>query len=751
MYEVGTVASIKGTTVSGSRVNSKWPTTAVNGRTYIWGCLTTTCVTETTTNNPATTITSKLQNFDFDNAAPDPDGTGSLRDWHNNTKKVFTNTAKSYFPYPWWSEIPGETNIIYALNTTDGYLVKINVDTGVETRIYSYNVSANRYAGIVGFAKHAGVPDDPNKNILIIDLDISGTSLDRGDAIKVNVVTGVASAVFQIPGLCSQDRDWYPTDMGHHHATSPNGKYNVVYGEPNFGPAFEGQTFKAGVIKAGGSYCSGATEFWTDPNHATAGAYKWTHMDWNTADDWYMVSNGGDLYLPGNYVGYLLPRIDKARIWQVSFDETNVPVDPNNHTCPTCYTANLLIDKPSAGYYYWNDVANYGLQPMPTVQWPFLHFPATNGKYSITDKLVCDQQYENVPSDFHGVNYKANCDRIRDSNPNADDYWEGAGIYVAELAYSDTSVCTSFTYSDWGECQSNNTQTRTVTASSPSGCTSGTPVLAQSCTYGSSALTILKTTSAPTIDGNLTEYNNANSISFSPASGGNTVTVKPLWTSEALYLGVNVTDTQLNASATTRDGSVWSEDSIEWFIDTYYDGGGSSNPDSDFMRVDDYQGIVSILNTKYDSQGTTSGTPSSSWNGTWQSAVKLSGTANTTDTDTGYSIEIKIPWTSIGYSTAPSSDALVGMSFAVNDKDSGGTYSKMWLSSAGSNQNASNWQRILLSGQNNPADINNDSYVNIEDFKILLSQWLLAGSADLNSDNIVNSGDLGIMMSNWNN
>ncbi|HJW96934.1 MAG TPA: hypothetical protein VJ485_02115 [archaeon] len=41
--------------------------------------------------------------------------------------------------------------------------------------------------------------------------------------------------------------------------------------------------------------------------------------------------------------------------------------------------------------------------------------------------------------------------------------------------------CT-YTYSAWGVCQSNNTQTRTVISSSPAGCT-GTPILTQSCIY----------------------------------------------------------------------------------------------------------------------------------------------------------------------------------------------------------------------------------------------------------------------------
>lgn len=43
--------------------------------------------------------------------------------------------------------------------------------------------------------------------------------------------------------------------------------------------------------------------------------------------------------------------------------------------------------------------------------------------------------------------------------------------------------CTSFTYSAWSTCQSNNIQTRTVFSSSPSGCAGGNPILSQSCVY----------------------------------------------------------------------------------------------------------------------------------------------------------------------------------------------------------------------------------------------------------------------------
>jgi mono/diheme cytochrome c family protein len=43
------------------------------------------------------------------------------------------------------------------------------------------------------------------------------------------------------------------------------------------------------------------------------------------------------------------------------------------------------------------------------------------------------------------------------------------------------ATCT-YAYSTWAACTSSNTQTRTVTSSTPSGCT-GTPVLTQACTY----------------------------------------------------------------------------------------------------------------------------------------------------------------------------------------------------------------------------------------------------------------------------
>lgn len=43
------------------------------------------------------------------------------------------------------------------------------------------------------------------------------------------------------------------------------------------------------------------------------------------------------------------------------------------------------------------------------------------------------------------------------------------------------SLCASFTYSDWGGCQPDGTQTRALASSLPAGCKGGNPVLVQSC------------------------------------------------------------------------------------------------------------------------------------------------------------------------------------------------------------------------------------------------------------------------------
>ncbi|OGW38090.1 MAG: hypothetical protein A2010_13715 [Nitrospirae bacterium GWD2_57_9] len=61
---------------------------------------------------------------------------------------------------------------------------------------------------------------------------------------------------------------------------------------------------------------------------------------------------------------------------------------------------------------------------------------------------------------------------------------DGGTFYPGNLpgGSSGTPGACTYTYSAWGACQSNGTQTRTMLTSSPAGCT-GTPDLSRTCTY----------------------------------------------------------------------------------------------------------------------------------------------------------------------------------------------------------------------------------------------------------------------------
>ncbi len=91
-------------------------------------------------------------------------------------------------------------------------------------------------------------------------------------------------------------------------------------------------------------------------------------------------------------------------------------------------------------------------------------------------------------------------------------------------------ICTSFTYTTWSPsiCPASGQQTRTVSASSPSGCSGGNPVLTQSCTYVSEPQTCTSFNysdwSSCPVSG--TQTRTVNSSSPSGCTGGSPVTSK---------------------------------------------------------------------------------------------------------------------------------------------------------------------------------------------------------------------------------
>ncbi len=56
-------------------------------------------------------------------------------------------------------------------------------------------------------------------------------------------------------------------------------------------------------------------------------------------------------------------------------------------------------------------------------------------------------------------------------------------LNVTSFEVTAPPTCTSFTYSSWGACQSNNKQNRTIVSSLPGGCVGGVPIVEQGCSY----------------------------------------------------------------------------------------------------------------------------------------------------------------------------------------------------------------------------------------------------------------------------
>ncbi len=216
------------------------------------------------------------------------------------------------------------------------------------------------------------------------------------------------------------------------------------------------------------------------------------------------------------------------------------------------------------------------------------------------------------------------------------------------------------------------------------------------------SLAIYKTGIPIFIDGDLSEtaWIDAFSVSLTNSNGiEHQVKIKAVWDDEAIYMAYEINDSDLIASVISPDGVIWNEDSVEWGIDTHNNGGSIADPDSHHMLPDDYHGIINILNTHYDEQGTVSGLPSISWNGTWESAVLINGTINDSlESDSGYTVEVKIPWSEIGYSSAPDEDIIVRMGFLINDKNTSSMNYAMWTSDGGSSfANPANWQEVIIS------------------------------------------------------
>lgn len=171
-------------------------------------------------------------------------------------------------------------------------------------------------------------------------------------------------------------------------------------------------------------------------------------------------------------------------------------------------------------------------------------------------------------------------------------------------------------------------------------------------------LIVQKTSTPIVIDGQLTDWAGAGAATFTGAN--NTATGYALWDDQNLYIAFQVKDTQLNAIL--NSGNLWQDDGVEVFFDTRHDKSTS-------MQADDYHVLVNLNNAQLHLRGSNGVQSPASL--TMTSAVSLRGTLNNnSDTDSGYTVELAIPWSQLGIS--PSNGLVLGIDLAVNDKDSAG-------------------------------------------------------------------------------
>jgi hypothetical protein len=180
------------------------------------------------------------------------------------------------------------------------------------------------------------------------------------------------------------------------------------------------------------------------------------------------------------------------------------------------------------------------------------------------------------------------------------------------------------------------------------------------------------TENAPTIDGDLGEYDLAYGSDILAAGDGpnnNTVTWGLLWDTENLYIAVHVVDAVVEGT-----NNPWDNDAIEMYVD------GDNSKDGTYSAESfDTQLIMDALGE------------SELWS-------KADGVAITDEesiwtlTSDGYSIEIRLGWAQLGFS--PGKGRTIGWSLGNNDSDLGvgREYQTVWYG------NGNNWSDNTILG-----------------------------------------------------
>ena len=144
-----------------------------------------------------------------------------------------------------------------------------------------------------------------------------------------------------------------------------------------------------------------------------------------------------------------------------------------------------------------------------------------------------------IKMNFIAIGNYTDSDAIADDGVGAD-ILQSVGMFTIAV---NPPTCTSFTYSAWGTCQPDSTQTRTISTSVPSGCTGGSPALTQSCTYVPPTCTSFTYSAWGTCQPDSTQSRTISISSPVGCAGGS-----PILTQSCTYVGGSTTCTSFTYS-----------------------------------------------------------------------------------------------------------------------------------------------------------------------------------------------------------
>ena len=180
------------------------------------------------------------------------------------------------------------------------------------------------------------------------------------------------------------------------------------------------------------------------------------------------------------------------------------------------------------------------------------------------------------------------------------------------------------------------------------------------------------------------------------AGGPRVSTMYTTWDDYYFYAAFRVRDTDVEGKNSTTTSQPQEDDDLEVFFDTGDDKAKVRTPQT-------YQMAVSAAQGSYFSVGDGTKIPKGKAVYSYKYAATVNGTlSNPADTDTGYDVEIAIPWSELGQSGPPSPGTTWGFNVISRDRQSDTTPASKFYSlsknvrSKGDVQNPSKWAQITF-------------------------------------------------------